>query len=89
MIPGTVRHLAKQVPNLVMQIKPGTSESLFDDLSERSIEAALIALPPFELPSRYRIEVVREEPLVLLLSPKGSGKSSREKLERNPYSSFD
>ncbi len=72
----------------MLQIKPGTSNSLFDDLSERKLDAAIIALPPYELPRNFSIEVLRSEPLVLL-SRKAIGNSAREKLEQNPYICYD
>lgn len=87
-LPGTIRQLAEVAPKLVLQIKPGTSNSLFDDLSERKLDAAIIALPPYELPRNFSIEVLRSEPLVLL-SRKAIGNSAREKLEQNPYICYD
>ena len=87
-LPGAVRKLAKLAPKLVLEIKPGTSETLFTDLSEGKVDAAIIALPPFELPDRFIVDVIREESLVLL-SKKDSNGSPREILENNPYISFD
>ncbi|MCP4873977.1 MAG: LysR family transcriptional regulator [Gammaproteobacteria bacterium] len=87
-LPGTIRQLAQVAPKLVLQIKPGTSNSLFADLSERNIDAAIIALPPYDLPRSFDIEVLRVEPLVLL-SANASGKDIREKIEQNPYICYD
>ncbi len=87
-LPGTIRQLAEVAPRLALQIKPGTSNSLFADLSERKIDAAVIALPPYALPRRYRVEVLRSEPL-LLLSSNAAGNTIRQKLERNPYICYD
>ncbi len=87
-LPGTIRHLAEVAPRLVMQIKPGTSNSLFADLTEGKIDAAIIALPPYELPRSYAVEILRDEPLVLL-SREAKGVTLREKLENNPYICYD
>jgi DNA-binding transcriptional LysR family regulator len=87
-LPRAIRRLAKLAPKLTLEIKPGTSESIFSALSERKIDAGVFALPPFKLPSRFTVEVIRKEPLVLL-SKKGAGKTRREKLENNPYVCFD
>lgn len=87
-LPGTIRQLAEVAPRLVLQIKPGTSNSLFAELSERKIDAAIIALPPYALPRSYRVEVLRDEPLVLL-SSNAAGNTPREKLEHNPYICYD
>jgi DNA-binding transcriptional LysR family regulator len=87
-LPGTIRQLAQVAPKLVLQIKPGTSNSLFSDLVERKIDAAIIALPPYSLPRSYAVELLRVEPLVLL-SCNASGNSARDKLEQNPYICYD
>ena len=65
-LPGTIRLLAETAPKLVLQIKPGTSNSLFNDLRERKIDAAIIALPPYALPRSFHIELLRDEPLALI-----------------------
>ncbi|MDA7921815.1 LysR substrate-binding domain-containing protein [Verrucomicrobiales bacterium] len=87
-LPVTIRRLAKLAPKLVLEIKPGTSETLFTELSDGKLDAVIIALPPFDLPDRFVVDVIREEPLVLL-SKKSAGNSPREILENNPYICFD
>jgi len=88
LLPGTIRQLAEVAPKLVLQIKPGTSNSLFADLGERRIDAAIIVLPPYALPRSYTSELLRVEPLVLL-SHNARGRTAREKLMRNPYICYD
>lgn len=87
-LPGTIRKLAKVAPKLALEIKPGTSETLYSELYDRKLDAAILALPPHQIPDRFLSTIIREEPLVLL-SKKGAGQSIREKLEKNPYISFD
>lgn len=87
-LPVAIRQLAEVAPKLVLQIKPGTSNSLFADLSERRIDAAIIALPPYILPRSFSVEILRSEPLVLI-SQNAPGNSAREKLEQNPYICYD
>jgi DNA-binding transcriptional LysR family regulator len=88
MLPIAIKQLALSTPGLVLQIKPGTSNSLFADLADRRIDAAIIALPPYALPSSYHFQVLRDEPL-LLLSKQSPGKNIRQKLTRNPYICYD
>lgn len=88
LLPGTIRRLAEIAPRLILQIKPGTSNSLFNDLSERVIDAAIIALPPYALPRSFRVDLLRDEPLALI-SCNARGKTLREKLEQNPYLCYD
>ena len=87
-LPATMRRLAEIAPKMVLQIMPGTSNSLFSSLSEHKIDAAIIALPPHALPRSYTVELLREEPLVLL-SRNAKGNNAREKLELNPYICYD
>lgn len=49
-LPGAIRQLAKEASRLTLEIKPGRSEALFSDLKDRRLDAAIIALPPFEMP---------------------------------------
>ncbi|MFA9420548.1 MAG: LysR substrate-binding domain-containing protein [Gammaproteobacteria bacterium] len=87
-LPVAINQLALSAPGLLLQIKPGTSNSLFADLTEQRIDAAIIALPPYTLPSAYSYMALRDEPLVLI-SNQSKGKSIREKLEQNPYICYD
>ncbi len=87
-IPGAIKQLALSAPGLILQIRPGTSNSLFVDLSERRIDAAIIVLPPYKLPREYHALTLRNEPLVLI-SKQAQGRNIREKLMKNPYICYD
>ena len=87
-IPSLIEQLALSAPGLVLQIRPGTSNTLYVDLSEKRVDAAIIAMPPYRLPREYQARVIRNEPLVLI-SKQAQGNSIREKLLRNPYICYD
>ena len=87
-LPSAINHLALSAPGLILQIKPGTSNSLFADLVEKKIDAAIIVLPPYALPSAYQFQMLRDEPLILL-SKQSAGRSLRDKLVQNPYICYD
>ncbi len=87
-IPEAIKQLAVTSPGLILQIKPGTSNSLYVDLTERRIDAAIIVSPPYKLPKEYHALLLRDEPLTLL-SNQASGNSIREKLTQNPYICYD
>lgn len=84
LLPAAIRHLKKIAPKLVLKIIPGTSSSLLTDLDDGKLDAAIIVQPPFELPKRLTVELLRKEPL-LLISNQARGKTLREKLQHNPY----
>ena len=87
-LPAAIRQLSNVAPELVLQIKPGTSDVLFTDLNEGKLDAAIIVLPPYSLPRRFCIEPLREEPL-LLISSQARGRTVDEKLQQNPYIYYD
>ena len=88
LLPSAINNLALSAPGLILQIKPGTSNSLFAELAERKIDAAIIVLPPYSLPDTYQYLVLRDEPLILL-SKQAAGKTARQKLTKNPYICYD
>jgi len=87
-LPMAIRQLSDIAPKLVLQVKPGVSKSLFTDLSEGKLDAAIINLPPYALPQRFIKESLRKEPL-LLISNQARGKTLRERLQQNPYIRYD
>ncbi len=87
-LPMAIKQLALSAPGLILQIKPGTSNSLFTDLADHRIDAAIIALPPYSLPASYQFQVLRDEPL-MLISNQSAGNNMREKLTQNPYICYD
>ena len=87
-LPMAIKQLALSAPELILQIKPGTSNSLFADLADHRIDAATIALPPYALPDNYHFQVLRDEPLTLI-SNQSVGRNIREKLTQNPYICYD
>lgn len=86
--PTAIRQLSDIAPKLVLQIKPGTSDTLFANVDEGKLDAAIINLPPYALPRRFRTELLRREPL-LLISKQAQGKTVRAKLQQNPYIYYD
>lgn len=87
-LPAIVRALAHAAPNLSLQIKPGVSKTLYTDLLDGELDAAIIVLPPQALAQSLTIRAVRREPLVLL-SHAARGRSIEQKLKQNPYIRYD
>lgn len=87
-LPMAIRQLSDTAPKLVLQVKPGVSKSLFADLTEDKLDAAIINLPPYVLPRRFNTESLRRESL-LLISHLARGKTMRQKLQKNPYICYD
>ena len=87
-LPSAVRKLSEIAPGLTLEIKLGSSESLYADLDEHFIDAAVLILPGFDLPSVFEVNVLREEPLVLL-SRNCKRMNRLEKLSKNPYIQYD
>ena len=88
LLPGVIKMMAAEAPNLSLQIKPGTSKELISELAEGRLDAAIMILPPHSLPPSLRTTVIRREQL-LLLSNNAAGRNVTQKLTSNPYIAYD
>lgn len=87
-LPSALMELHRQAPDIRPQIVPGTSSALFDALSRETIDAAIMVMPPFEIPKRYQWHSLHSEELILL-----TGESLKcdvaQTLSSYPYISYD
>lgn len=61
-----IQRLAITAPDLLLQIVPGTSEQLFQQLQSQKIDLAVLVNPPFSLPKILHFTPLFNEPLVLI-----------------------
>src|SRR5690606_40719606 len=66
------------LPQINVFIKPGHSAELYDDVERGELDAALVLQAPFELPKTCRWELLREEPLVVLVPEKFADRDPHE-----------
>ncbi|MFJ2481361.1 LysR substrate-binding domain-containing protein [Pseudomonas sp. NPDC087598] len=87
-LPGTLRALTELAPGLTPVIVPGTSRSLYQALLCGEVDAAILVVPPFELPKALQAVSLRKEPLVFLSKEKSSD-SIPAQLKSQAYIRYD
>jgi DNA-binding transcriptional LysR family regulator len=88
LLPGALRALTELAPGLTPVIVPGTSRSLYQALLSGEVDAAILVVPPFELPKALQAVSLRKEPLVFL-SKEVSAQSIPAQLMNQPYIRYD
>jgi len=70
LMPECIKQLSQQAPNLLLQIIPGTSKALYQQLIEQKIDVAIIVEPPFSLPKALTQQLLYSQPLSFISSEK-------------------
>ncbi|OUS38777.1 LysR family transcriptional regulator ['Osedax' symbiont bacterium Rs2_46_30_T18] len=65
-LPRCVQYLANSAPKLLLQIVPGTSKALYQQLQEQQIDLAILIQPPFKVAKVLKAEFLFAEPLALI-----------------------
>lgn len=66
LLPDILASLAEKYPLLGVYVVPGTSESLYPQVLNGELDAAIIVEPEFSIPKTCGWQVLRQEPLVVL-----------------------
>lgn len=88
-MPGALKRLAVQHPDIDMKVVPGTSAGLLAMLGSGDIDCALTVRPPFRLPKSLSWQTVRTEPLVFVAPPGGAVQSIAARLRGSPFIRMD
>lgn len=88
LLPGALRQLTRDAPQLRPAIVPGTSRSLYQALLAAELDAAILVAPPFALPRGWQAQLLRQEELVLL-APRGRCGDLATLLREQPYIRYD
>ena len=65
-VPGALRYMAKNYPDISLKIVPGTSLQLYRMLESDEIDCAITIKPRFSVPKEFGWRLIRLEPLVLI-----------------------
>ena len=63
-IPDLIDAFSSNAPGIELSIKPGTSLGLYEDLLAGNLDAAITAMPPFDLPKGVGCRVLAEQSVV-------------------------
>jgi DNA-binding transcriptional LysR family regulator len=88
LLPGALRALTREAPQLRPAIIPGTSRSLYQALLAGELDAAILVAPPFALPRGWQAQVLRQEELILM-ARRGLQGDIATLLREQPYIRYD
>src|SRR5690606_615381 len=89
MLPDVLARMVSRLPQINVFIKPGHSAELYGDVERGELDAALVLQGPVELPKTCRWELLREEPLVVLVPEKFAHRDPHEVLASEPLIRYD
>ena len=81
--------MVSKFPQINVFIKPGYSAELYGDVERGELDAAIVLEAPFVLPKTCRWEVLREEPLVVLVREDMAHRHPHELLANEPLIRYD
>src|SRR5215831_16644272 len=89
LLPTVLKILMQRLPGVDVYILPGTSEDLYRKVLDGDIDAAIITQPPFALPKTCDWQLVREEPLVVLVAASASRRNANAILASEPFIRYE
>jgi len=88
-VPDILSLLAREYPQLNLYVAPGTSDSLFAQVRNGDLDAAIIVEPEFAIPKTCGWQVLREEPLVVLVPSSLRISDANTALRSQPFIRYD
>lgn len=89
MLPDVLARMVRKFPQINVFIKPGYSAELYGDVESGELDAAIVLQAPFALPKTCNWEVLREEPLVVLVPERMAHCDPHEVLRNEPLIRYD
>ena len=89
LLPPVLRDMRMQAPDLHVQLIPGVSLTLLDQVDRGELDMALLIRPPFALPASLQGEVFHREPFVLITPHEVTGGDPLEILAGHPFIQYD
>jgi DNA-binding transcriptional LysR family regulator len=86
-LPDCIAHLSTSAPNLTLQIVPGTSAQLYQQLQLRTIDVAILVQPAFQLPKVIQEQLLFCEPLLLISQQ--PIKELEQAIQQQPFIQYD
>jgi DNA-binding transcriptional LysR family regulator len=88
-LPRCITRLKLQAPDILLQIIPGPSQFIYQQLIEQKIDVALLVEPSFALPKVLQQTLLFIEPLALIESSSKASKITAQALSAQPYIQYD
>jgi len=89
MLPDILARMVDAFPQINVFIKPGYSAELYRAVEANDLDAAFVLEAPFALPKTCAWQLLREEPLVMLVPAAMAGRDPHELLASEPLIRYD
>ena len=89
LLPAILALLAKKYPELGVQVVPGASGKLYQQVHDGDLDLAIIVQPEFALPKSCDWQLLREEPLVVLTRASMRARDPHTILRTEPFIRYD
>ena len=86
-MPYSIQHCAEHLSNLSLQILPGTSQQLYQQIITDKIDVAILVQPPFKLPHSIVAQALYSEPLAFISQTKHESLNSA--IQGSPFIQYD
>lgn len=87
-LPPTVKHLSSVAPNLNLQIFPGTSSNLYEQLLNKTLDIIISVKPPFVCPKNVKQTTLYAESLAFICHQSQNVDSSKL-FDDSPFIQYD
>ena len=88
-LPPALQYMARHYPNIDLNVYPGSSNHLYDQLEQADLDCVITGRPHFALPKTMTWYPIREEPLVLLCAAGLEGDDIGQHLAAAPFIRLD
>lgn len=88
-VPAALKQWFNQHPDIEVYIEPGTSKALYSRVVEGALDAAIVVHPQYETPKHVQLQVIRQEPLMLITPADMKVTDPLATLKTEPYICYD
>jgi DNA-binding transcriptional LysR family regulator len=88
-LPEIIAKISDTYVGMEFYVQPGSSSALYEQVANGTLDAAIVAQPPFELPKSCEWRTLYRENLVLLKSVNVEGNEIARIIETNPFIRYD
>ncbi|MGF6093777.1 LysR family transcriptional regulator [Pseudomonas sp. 18175] len=89
LLPQALLRLRQAAPAVECKLVPGVSLELLSQVDAGELDSAIIIRPPFDLPKELHVQVLRNEPFVLIVPHALAGDDPLQLLGTQPHVRYD
>ncbi|WEZ85566.1 LysR substrate-binding domain-containing protein (plasmid) [Rhizobium sp. 32-5/1] len=89
LLPEILILMKEKRPGIQVEVQPGQSSDLFQQMVDGNLDAAILVEPPFAIPKEFAWHELRKDPLVVLCSIDETEDDPVALLKRSPFIRYD